>query len=239
MNGEPTGRGNSQERFGLTDFNEGTEVATIEKPKSLEEAIKIIEEFEYRERVLKGILEHYKKEAMTNGLTGVFTRKYFESFLSKQSTLINETVEIERRGEKAKNTLSVIMLDIDHFKNVNDTYGHAAGDEVLKNAARVFTSQIREMDVLARYGGEEFIIGLPGANEKEALKFAERIRSEIEKINVNYEDKIIKVTISLGVAELNVDSNENSESLEKRADKALYKAKNSGRNQVIAASELK
>ena len=129
------------------------------------------------------------------------------------------------------------MIDIDFFKKVNDTYGHASGDEVLRTAASVIKAQLRESDIPARYGGEEFAVLLPFTKLEEAKMVAERLRKAVEnkkidisKINTESPQKNISVTISLGVAEYN--NGDSEDILLQNADKALYKAKESGRNRV-------
>lgn len=178
--------------------------------------------------------EEYKSKAMTNGLTGVFTRRYFfDGFLDKETEAIKYRDEAERRGKEPANTVSIIMLDIDNFKKINDKHGHPGGDKVLKEIAQRIQKSIRRQDVLARYGGEEFIIGLPGAQEQEAFDIAQRIRKTIERGNINN----ILVTASLGVSEMK-DPNEKPDDFIKRADQALYKSKKSGRNIVTKFSDL-
>ena len=129
------------------------------------------------------------------------------------------------------------MTDIDFFKSVNDTYGHAAGDLVLKTVSRIIKLQLRDYDIAGRYGGEEFAILLPFTKLEEAKMVAERLRKAVEnkkidisKINTESSEKNISVTISLGVAEYSKENSE--ETLLQNADKALYKAKENGRNRV-------
>jgi diguanylate cyclase len=121
------------------------------------------------------------------------------------------------------------MLDIDHFKEVNDTYGHPIGDTVLQAIANECRRSLRTIDILGRYGGEEFVILLPETGLNEGARAAERLRSQVEKIHSPLAD--IKITISLGLAELTTDCPD-LEALIERADKALYLAKQGGRNQV-------
>ena len=130
------------------------------------------------------------------------------------------------------------MTDIDFFKSVNDTYGHAVGDLVLKTIAKIVRGQLREYDIAGRYGGEEFSILLPFTKIEEAIRVAERLRKSIEnyeidisKVNPDSDIKKINVTLSLGIYEMTPDDND--EDLLKKADKALYQAKNTGRNKVV------
>jgi diguanylate cyclase (GGDEF)-like protein len=124
------------------------------------------------------------------------------------------------------------MFDIDHFKQVNDTYGHLAGDYVLKQLASVIKTRIRREDVLARYGGEEFGIILPEIDKTNALQFAEKVRKLVEKAEFRFEDTQIPVTVSVGVATL-VGEQEDVLEFIKLADDHLYAAKQAGRNQVV------
>jgi len=141
---------------------------------------------------------------------------------------INKRLKNEIETAKRYNIpLSVIYFDIDHFKKINDTYGHEKGDFVLKEIARLITLNLRKTDIFGRWGGEEFLIVLPFTDLKNAFKLAEKLRKIIENYNFNG----IKVTISFGVAEFN--KNDNTDTLINRADKALYQAKESGRNRVV------
>jgi two-component system cell cycle response regulator len=127
------------------------------------------------------------------------------------------------------------MLDIDRFKNLNDTYGHLTGDEVLKNVARTIQLNVRQVDVAARYGGEEFIVLLPDADIELAKIVAERIRQSVETSKTAFNGKDHQVTISLGVAKYNPEIDETELDLIERADKALYQSKQNGRNQTTTS----
>ncbi|MBN1647059.1 MAG: sensor domain-containing diguanylate cyclase [Spirochaetales bacterium] len=131
--------------------------------------------------------------------------------------------------------LSIIMMDIDHFKKLNDTYGHTFGDEVLKKISAVVREHIRQIDIAARYGGEEFIVLLPEADQKEAFTVSERIRQAVEKQVFLYGDNEVKSTISLGVAQFDKIRDHSTESLINRADQALYNSKHNGRNRSTIA----
>jgi diguanylate cyclase (GGDEF)-like protein len=158
-----------------------------------------------------------------DGLTQVFNKRYFM-----------ETLEREMgRAQRYRRDLSLIMFDIDHFKKINDTYGHLAGDHVLKQLASVIKTRIRREDILSRYGGEEFAIILPEIDTHNSTQFAEKIRALIEKAVFRFEDTDIPVTISVGVASVAPDVHEAQEFI-RRADAKLYEAKEQGRNRVIA-----
>ncbi len=163
--------------------------------------------------------------AIRDPLTGLYTRFYMED---QAETLISS----HRRHSISE--LSMIIFDIDHFKNINDTYGHDVGDVVLKQAAKVILDQVRKTDIPVRFGGEEFLVFLP-ANIGSARLLAERIRLGIESADFMAEDKVIKVTISGGVAAH--QSEESLAELIKKADRLLYQAKKGGRNRIVCGIE--
>jgi len=145
-------------------------------------------------------------------------------------------LEAEFKRHKALHQdLSLLFFDLDHFKKINDGYGHDAGDYVLKEfTALVRDAHLRPKDIFARYGGEEFVVILGGTGAKAAADIAERIRCAIETHAFIYEGKRLPVTTSLGVAELRADI-ESAQTLLRAADKALYQAKQTGRNKVVTA----
>jgi len=161
--------------------------------------------------------------AFIDSLTGVKNRTAFDSNFTRD-------IEFSRRKES---DLSLIVLDIDLFKRVNDRYGHIVGDEVLRQVAQSVEKTIRSSDALYRYGGEEFAIVLNGTDETGAHLLAERIRQNVEKLNIA-SLKDVQITLSLGLASLR--DNESATQLFERADAALYQAKRQGRNRVIAAN---
>ena len=123
-----------------------------------------------------------------------------------------------------------MVIDIDFFKRINDTFGHAAGDKVLKTVARVLQVNIRETDFISRYGGEEFVLIMPETNKDGGAQVAEKLRATIEKCPFHSNNQKVPVTISIGIAEF--DGEDNAVTVFERADKALYAAKEGGRNQV-------
>lgn len=145
-----------------------------------------------------------------------------------QTSLIEE----KDRAISCSTPLSLIMLDIDHFKIFNDTYGHQCGDKVLKNVAQLLKDNCRQIDIAARYGGEEMSVILPNTDLDAAMVVAERIRVSIEKSLVPHEDKNLSVTVSIGVTQFDPETDHETRDIIEKADKALYKAKNNGRNQV-------
>ena len=127
---------------------------------------------------------------------------------------------------------TVVMVDIDHFKKVNDCYGHPFGDKVLREVAGILRKAVRSVDLAARYGGEEFALVLEGADERGGLQMAERIRQEIEKMVFHNENGPVRITLSLGLA-VYPDHGADKGQLISRADQAMYRAKDQGRNRVV------
>ena len=170
-----------------------------------------------------------EREVVTDSLTGAFNRRYLDRRL-------NEEALIERRYGRP---LSVMMIDIDHFKQINDTHGHQAGDQVLKALSGVVAKGLRETDVLARYGGEEFLVIAPQTLIAGAAELAERLRQDIEAHPFTFSEgnrlRQINVTISIGVAALG-NGIDNSDKLVHAADESLYRAKQGGRNRVVCAT---
>jgi diguanylate cyclase (GGDEF)-like protein len=160
---------------------------------------------------------HIEKIAITDELTGLFNRRHL---------LSRFTQEFEQ-GKRLNTDLSCIIVDIDHFKSVNDQFGHLTGDEVLKEIARLFQNIVRAYDIVGRYGGEEFLVILPDSNLEQAWNFAERMRMKVKEAVI----ADVAVTISLGVTSLQ-ESDSSIDDLIKRADNALYAAKNAGRDRV-------
>ncbi len=161
----------------------------------------------------------------TDMMTRLKTRHYFENAL-------NEYIEHWYSPEKK---LSLILLDIDHFKRINDTYGHVYGDKVIVRIAHIIREKIRRNDIAARYGGEEFVVVLPDADLNEAYQIAERIRKNVEKSPVITEGHAASVTLSLGVTEYSPKKHKHVTVFVDKADIALYKSKENGRNRTSKA----
>lgn len=172
---------------------------------------------------LKEARDRLSEASNRDGLTGVYNRRYLEQALAKEFA----------RVKRYEGALSLIMVDIDHFKRVNDERGHLAGDEVIRRTAEILSSCIRESDTLGRYGGEEFAVLLPHTKLDGAVVLAERLRKCIAGHTVTFGNQTIPVTISVGVAELLPDT-PSYEQLIQDADTALYRSKDGGRNQVTA-----
>ena len=168
--------------------------------------------------------EHFKHLALTDALTGAVNRHRFNEVLS------NEIVQVNIYGTP----LSILMLDIDHFKEVNDTFGHGAGDEALVAFCEQCKKIARSSDVIARIGGEEFVIIMPNTTLSHAINFAERLRNKIELMKVDVEGNTFKLTVSIGVAQWNQTQFSHAEAFVDYTDKLLYQAKNTGRNKVVS-----
>ncbi len=163
------------------------------------------------------------EETIKDPLTGLFNRRYLQ-LISEQEFA---------RAVRFKHNLSLIMLDIDDFKNVNDTYGHSAGDDVLRNIAKIIKQSIRSIDIPIRYGGEEFLIILPSTNKESAYMIAERIRQAVNKMKVHFDENEIGCTISGGISSTE-DIPTNMNYMVCLCDERLYKAKQAGKNKIAA-----
>lgn len=226
----------------LVVFSDLTEVEKREREleEALEEIKTLNEELNKRSQQLEIALasldmklfeterakEEAEKLAITDPLTGLFNRRFLEEKLA------NELIKVKAYN----NYLSIIMADIDHFKRINDTYGHKVGDEVLKTLAVILKASVRGEDIVARYGGEEFIILLHNTSKYDAFRVAERIRLEVKDtsfIDIGIPEKI---TVSFGISCFPEDGEDPIE-LIKKADQALYQAKSQGRNRVVVFTE--
>lgn len=166
-----------------------------------------------------------RRLAITDGLTKLINHRHFYELLENEF----------RRTNRYMSQLALIMLDIDYFKQVNDTYGHPVGDEILKGISEVISREVREVDVIARYGGEEFAVLLPQTNIDMAKSVAERIRAEVEGYSFRTPEGTIRITVSLGVVGFPECAVDNQMELVQLADAALYDAKKSGKNRVAVA----
>jgi two-component system cell cycle response regulator len=175
---------------------------------------------------LRQVLQTSVSMAYTDPLTGVYNRRYMNAHLERKIMEIAETAK----------PVSILMVDIDHFKAVNDSFGHTVGDEVLKGMAERASLCLRDSDMVARYGGEEFVVVMPDTDDRVAARVAERLRQSIarESFAAATQKQAVRMTVSIGCASTR-DPMETSESLLARADEALYKAKGLGRDRVVSA----
>lgn len=177
-------------------------------------------------RKLKTDMEQLVVNALVDPLTGVNNRRFLEAEVGRR---------IAVASRYSNRSFSLILADVDHFKQVNDTYGHAIGDVVLKQVANLMKESLRGGDVVARYGGEEFAVVLPETDQQGAMELAERIRRDFDKpLNINEDLPELTISISFGVAQWEPHDEEFVDIL-RRADRALYRAKEAGRNCVVAA----
>ena len=172
--------------------------------------------------------EHQKMKnlAMEDKLTGLYNRRYFHSVMKKELN----------RARRYGALLSLILIDIDYFKKINDTFGHSVGDAVLKRLSKIFKDSARKVDIVFRYGGDEFAIVCPISGSRSARIFAERLRKTIEKKQRRYNGTKLAVTISVGICKY-TSVYSSIEKIVEGADKALYLAKQNGRNQVRVAEK--
>jgi diguanylate cyclase (GGDEF)-like protein len=170
--------------------------------------------------------EHMTRLATRDALTGIFNR----------GTLMDLGHKSVSAAVRARQPVSVLMLDLDHFKRVNDRFGHACGDRMLEKVTAIVAEKLREEDVLGRYGGEEFCVVLPNTDTEGARITSERIRTAIEAHEFELGSARTRITVSIGVATLAPTGSATLESLVMRADAALYQAKRRGRNRVVIAA---
>ena len=180
-------------------------------------------ELRERNQQLESMLHHVESLAATDPLTGLFNRRRFADVLKREFAVT----------KRYKNTLSCLLIDLDHFKRVNDRFGHDAGDQVLKEVARRIAEGLREVDVAARFGGEEFAILLPHTNKTDAAVVAARLVAKVRRQEFRVGNELLPVTISVGCAGNSDVTSENAEDLVKAADIALYEAKNAGRDRFV------
>ena len=188
--------------------------------KELEEEVVRLKELAYRDELTTLYNRHGFKEESVKFINEV--KGYLENPTRRQDFLVK--------------SFSLVIFDIDNFKKINDTYGHQAGDAILKLVSKIIKEKVREIDMVARWGGEEIIIGLVGSEETSAFLIADDIRKEIEKTEVSWKGEKIKFTVSGGVA--GFAETKNFDNLFKKSDEALYKAKQTGKNKIVKASEL-
>jgi diguanylate cyclase (GGDEF)-like protein len=213
----------------LQFFSEKADAFSQEDIQLLWIMVRVAENLLARETATEGLIQF----AFTDHLTGLRTRGYFE-----------QQLELEmKRSERNQQPFVLLMLDIDHFKTLNDTYGHHVGDVVLKQVARILTADMREVDTVARYGGEEFVIVLPDTTEEEGHAVAQRIRKAVEQAEYAHERlpgaETKRLSISIGLSVFDAKLRTNKRELVDSADSALYTAKSLGRNRVVRHKQLR
>jgi len=183
-----------------------------------------IRERDNAEESLRSANRRLEELSITDGLTGLYNRRHSMEVLEAE----------HNRCLRYGHSLGLLMIDIDHFKRINDEYGHPCGDMVLRDVAELLKANVRSTDLAGRYGGEEMLIILPETGASEALEVGEKLRSEIERNHFEYNGTAVKVTASVGVSALQTESEiaQSWQELLERSDEALYRAKRSGRNRV-------
>ena len=221
-------------RKGVSDKVKGLEIGASDylvKPFDSSELLARIIVFIRMQRLQEELKEKnalLEKLSITDELTGIYNRRYFYEYMNMQVAL----------AKRHNYQIGCLMIDVDHFKKINDTFGHDIGDKVLKGLARLMKDKIREGEIIARFGGEEFIAGLCRVDTSGAVIAAERIRKAVEDANLSdAANNHLKLTVSIGIALYPQQGVSNLDELIKAADDAFYHAKRTGRNKVVVYSE--
>jgi diguanylate cyclase (GGDEF)-like protein len=216
---EMTERVRSGDFSARTGFGEGREELT-QLGAAFDEMAR---ELQNRDQQLQDVLERMRSQAITDELTGLFNRRYLWNMLEAELS----------RGRRKSAPIAVLLFDIDHFKKLNDQWGHEAGDIVLQSLAQVVRRVVRGTDIVARHGGEEFVVVMPEAGEEVALLRARQLRSRVAEMSLSHRgNPLNSITISIGIA-ISADSSQSGDSLVREADSAMYEAKTRGRDQVV------
>lgn len=203
-------------------FNSNLESEVRDRTKELDDVNKQLLQ---QTKELELAKQQLSKEATIDALSNLFNRRYF----------VREAEKIFINSKESNTPISILMMDIDRFKGINDNFGHKTGDDVIKSCAETFLESFSDNDIVARYGGEEFAVLMPKTTEEEAVVLAEKIRKKIEDCRVRFDDeKDISITLSIGVTTADFDTDNDIDDILQRADKALYEAKNKGRNFVVS-----
>lgn len=189
-----------------------------------------ITELEAENAFLKERIEHLEHESGIDALTGAVNRRVFDAELERALKLVRGEVAEQRAGAEPLTEVALIFADLDHFKQINDRFGHAAGDEALRRAVALMRENVREGDIVARLGGEEFGVLMRGADQGRALEVAKMLREKVEQLTFEQYPEL-RVTASFGVA--SSAASVEQKTLYTNADAAMYEAKRQGRNRVI------
>lgn len=206
---------------------QGRILSAVEVVRDVTDRVALERDLKEKGWELERVNKKLAKMAVTDGLTMLFNRRYF------QDSLTREFRRLARH--RALPLLALAMIDLDHFKELNDKHGHQAGDVVLKMLGKVLRSTVRLTDIIARFGGEEFVVIMPETDAAGMKVVADRVRQAVQEMEVMYEGKMLKTTVSIGVASYPNPGINDEGDLIKAADKALYKAKDTGRNKVVVA----
>jgi len=193
----------------------------------VKELVQRLVELEQESKTLKARVQKERMQAQIDTLTGIANRLGYEHRISQEYA----------RWKRFKNALSLVVWDVDHFKRINDDYGHIAGDKALKTIAKILSDNVRETDYLARYGGEEFVLIMPGASLETAKPVADKLRTAVADSGFHFKGEPVSITISAGISEFTKECT--PQSVFEKADAALYVAKESGRNAVKTSAEIK
>lgn len=205
----------------LDQYRETEETRHHQLEVELEELNSRVHGMETESEKLRRRLQEKHEQAVRDPLTGLYNRLAYDERVMQEFA----------RWRRYEKPMVLMMIDVDHFKNVNDTYGHKAGDKALVLIADQLRNHLRESDFLARFGGEEFVVLMPETDLESAVVAAEKLRAAVEQCQFHYQNAQVKITVSAGLAQLRKD--DSTESVFKRADEAMYRAKQAGRNQCL------
>ncbi|MDP6183582.1 MAG: GGDEF domain-containing protein [Gammaproteobacteria bacterium] len=211
----------------LGDFVQAEHKRCAEASEKVENMVNAIAELEDEAKELRDNLKEQREQVLIDPLTGILNRSGYTENVGKEFL----------RWRRYGSTLTLAVIDLDRFKDINDSYGHAAGDKVLTNVAQQIESQIRECDILCRYGGEEFVLLLPETSLQDGMALLEKLRAYIAKCNFHFQQTPVPVTLSCGIAEFR--ESDNVADVFDRADQAMYLSKRSGRDQCRSEDELR
>jgi diguanylate cyclase (GGDEF)-like protein len=201
----------------------------ITERKQVERRLRYVNDRQQSQLIEIGLLQSkLREQAIRDSLTNLFNRRYLEETLDRELA----------RAAREDYPVCIIMMDLDHFKRINDTYGHEAGDQVLKAIADAFANEIRRGDFACRYGGEEFVIVMPNIDCEIAYERAEKLREALNSLSVPYEIYKLTTTVSMGIA-CYPTNGETRKAILRAADKAMYAAKDAGRDHILSYDQIR